>query len=109
MSAFNEYQEATRRTASAGQADPTPPLRIAVLALGLVGEAAEAAEMIKKWAGHGVPFELDKLKKELGDLLWYLSRLADEHGISLQDVADANIEKLKARYPDGFVNGGGNR
>lgn len=104
--ALNAYQHETRRTASRrGDKDR----EVTILALGLCGEAGEVVELVKKFIGHGVPFELDKLKKELGDVLWYLARLADEHGIALQDVADANVAKLRARYPNGMTQGGGKR
>ena len=103
MSAFNEYQEATRRTANDN------PRNNLIFALGLCGEAGEVAELVKKFEGHGITYGIDKMKKELGDVLFYLSRLADDHGLTLQEVADENITKLKARYPNGFVPGGGIR
>lgn len=97
MSEFDDYQFETRRTASP---NPDRHMRLATLTLGLGGEAGEVQELIKKWLGHGKPFELETLKHELGDVLFYLARLADEHGIALQDVADANVTKLRARYPE---------
>lgn len=45
---------------------------------------------------------LSKLKKELGDVLWYLSDLCKQFGFSLSDVMETNIEKFKKPYPDGF-------
>ena len=68
----------------------------------LAGEAAEAMEMIKKYRFHGHDLDYPKLKKELGDTLWYLAVLADLLGFSLDGVAQANIAKLERRYPDGF-------
>jgi NTP pyrophosphatase (non-canonical NTP hydrolase) len=102
---LNRYQQETRRTA----ANLGYPLSIAILALGITSEAGEVADLIKKSIEQEIPFELDKLKLELGDCLWGIARLADEHGISLKSVADGNIKKLAARYPEGFKPGGGVR
>jgi NTP pyrophosphatase (non-canonical NTP hydrolase) len=69
--------------------------------LGLNGEAGEVAELIKKAmrneGGEISPERIELLKKELGDVLWYLTRLADELGTDLAEVAQANVEKLYAR------------
>ena len=72
------------------------------LPFGLTGESGEVADLIKKHFGHGHVLDQDKLKKELGDVLWYLSQLAEQFGLELSDVAETNIDKLKKRYPDGF-------
>jgi NTP pyrophosphatase (non-canonical NTP hydrolase) len=107
------YQQEAVRTASRGT---VPGVDVAdgrvsiakssfdllVWSLGLAGEAGEFADMMKKHVGHGHPLNRDKAKKELGDVLWYLATLADGLGLRLSDVADSNIEKLRARYPDGF-------
>jgi NTP pyrophosphatase (non-canonical NTP hydrolase) len=78
-------------------------------ALGLAGEAGEVVELVKKACFHRAPYASDKMKKELGDLLWYINQMAHAHGLSLEEIAQANVDKLQARYPDGFVLGGGNR
>ncbi len=103
---FNTYQVEACRTANK---DLPSLLETATYALGIAGEAGEVADLLKKHVGHGVPLEHAKLKKELGDVLWYIAVLADNFFIPLQDVVDANITKLRARYPGGFVQGGGNR
>lgn len=95
---FDGYQAGAARTAPDDEGEKT----LAVLALGVAGEAGEVAELIKKHVGHGHPLDKEKLTKELGDVLWYLATLAEVLGISFQDVADMNLEKLKKRYPDGF-------
>jgi NTP pyrophosphatase (non-canonical NTP hydrolase) len=77
-------------------------LSMAVNALGLVGEAAEYSELIKKAVGHGVPLDREKAVKELGDTSWYLANAAFDMETQLEDVAIKNIDKLKTRYPDGF-------
>lgn len=76
--------------------------QIATLGLGIAGEAGEVADLIKKHLGHGHDLDWPKLREELGDVLWYVACLADRLGLSLSEVADANVEKLKRRYPDGF-------
>lgn len=81
-----------------------PRERLAVAALGLVGEAAEASELIKKHIGHNHELNVEKLTLELGDVLWYLADLANIIGVDLKEVASKNLDKLKARYPDGVFN-----
>jgi len=71
-------------------------------ALGLVGEAGEVAELVKKHLFHGHALDRQALMAELGDVLWYVARLAAALGISLGDVATLNIDKLQRRYPNGF-------
>lgn len=95
MSDFDTYQEGTRRTAGSDD--------LAVLALGLCGEAGEAADVIKKHIGQGHELDKDKLLRELGDQLWYLARMADVLGTKLSEVAEKNRLKLLSRYPDKFT------
>lgn len=70
--------------------------------MGLCGEAGEAIVIVKKWMAQG--HELDKahLAKELGDIAWYLAEAATAIDMSLEDIFQANLDKLKKRYPDGF-------
>ena len=103
---FNEFQEACRRTAN-----PEISWRDANMnwALGIAGEAGEYCELIKKRNFHGKELNLQDAKKELGDVLYYIAMAASNLGLSLSDVAEANVAKLRERYPNGFVKGGGNR
>lgn len=71
-------------------------------ALGLAGEAGEVADTIKKAVFHRHPLNRDELVKELGDVLWYVAALCTKLDVNMADVMHANIEKLKARYPDGY-------
>lgn len=73
-----------------------------VSTLGIAGEAGEFADMIKKQAGHGHASDPIKEKKELGDILWYVADVCTKKGYNMDEVANMNIEKLKARYPEGF-------
>ncbi len=70
--------------------------------MGLCGESGEAIDIVKKWLAQG--HELDKahLAKELGDIAWYLAEVSTALDIPLSDILQANIEKLKKRYPEGF-------
>lgn len=80
----------------------SPEIRLATFALGVVGEAGEVAELVKKELGHDHETDRDEMAKELGDILWYTAALANLYGWKLSEVAQLNIDKLKARYPEGF-------
>ena len=79
--------------------------------LGLVGEAGEVAEKVKKVIRDkkGIFDEQSKkaIKKELGDVLWYLSNLCNEFDFSFEEVALENLEKLKNRANNGKISGSG--
>lgn len=77
-------------------------LDLAIAALGLVGEASEVSEHIKKHLGHGHPLDTLKVMSELGDVLWYMADICQLLGVDLAAVATMNLSKLRARYPDGF-------
>ncbi len=96
---MNEYQKLALRTA--GHRESTDKV-LTYTALGLTGESGEVAEEIKKVLYHAHPLDRDRLGKELGDVLWYLAVMADGLGISLAQIAEDNIDKLRRRYPDGF-------
>jgi len=70
--------------------------------MGLCGESGEAIDIVKKHLFHGHPLDREALKKELGDIAWYLAETAWALDVSLEDVLRENIEKLQARYPEGF-------
>lgn len=69
--------------------------------LGLGGESGECLDLIKKWAFHDRDLEVDKLKKELGDVLFYVSLTASAVDLTLEEIAQTNVDKLSLRYPDG--------
>lgn len=96
---MDRYQAEAMRTANM---DLPREMKIATFALGIAGEAGEVADLLKKHLGHGQPLDREKLVKELGDVLWYVAALADVYGIELGAVAETNLAKLRARYPDGF-------
>ena len=104
---FKTYQKKARETAkypNLGSNNIYPTL-------GLVGEAGEVAEKVKKVIRdkNSIFDEESKLaiKKELGDVLWYLSNLCTEFNFSLEEVALNNLEKLKLRALKGKISGSG--
>ncbi len=81
------------------------PERILTAAIGISAEGGEFAEIVKKSIFQAKPMDDDAqyhMKRELGDILWYVTQACIALGISLEDVIDTNIQKLETRYPDGF-------
>ena len=71
--------------------------------MGLCGESGEAIDIVKKWLAHGHALDKEHLKKELGDIAWYLAEAATALDIPLEEIFQGNIDKLKMRYPEGFT------
>lgn len=95
----NEYQRLAMRTCAIPPERKQERLMHAVF--GLTSEAGEVSGLFqKKYQGHKV--DPEHLKKELGDRLWMIAEACTAMNWSMEDVMRANIEKLKARYPDGF-------
>lgn len=70
--------------------------------LGLSGEAGELEDMVKKWIFHEGDLDIAHAKKELGDVMWYVAMLCHSFDWSLDEILQMNVDKLKARYPEGF-------
>jgi len=70
--------------------------------MGLCGEAGEAIDIVKKHLAQGHDLDRDALIKELGDVAWYLAETAWALDVPLETVCQKNLDKLKARYPQGF-------
>ena len=98
---FKEYQELAAKTAIYPKEH-----KIIYPALGLSGESGEVAEKVKKFIRDG-NLDRNALAKELGDVLWYISALARDLEIDLDDVAKLNIEKLQSRAERGTLRGSG--
>ena len=97
---INEYQNAALRTA---QTDKLTARELLLnSALGLCGESGEVADLLKKYHFQGHNLDLDHVAKELGDIAWYLAVGAYSIGYDLEKILQMNVDKLKARYPDGF-------
>lgn len=101
MDDFTIYQQRAARTLSSKRMSKN---NLAILGLGIAGEAGEVVELIKKHVGHGHELDQNALTKELGDLLWYLTAICTVTGETLRGVAEHNICKLRDRYPNGFSN-----
>ena len=97
---INEYQAAALRTAQTEKFLASDLLLNS--ALGLCGESGEVADLVKKHRFQGHDLDFDHIAKELGDIAWYLAVGAYAIGLDLESIFRMNIEKLKARYPDGF-------
>ena len=98
---FTHYQEKTSETAIYPENQA-----LEYLALGLNGEAGEVAEKVKKHIRDGKKLEED-FAKELGDVLWYLTRLVDELDAEMEYVAQANLDKLFDRQERDKLQGSG--
>lgn len=96
---MSTYRDEVRRTAGS-KANVTMGL------LGLVGEAGELADEMKKVLFHNKPFNRETILKELGDVRWYLEYLADAWGFSMDEIEFHNMAKLRERYPQGFTEHG---
>lgn len=117
---LNDYQLKTSVTAiypstelaflgASGNVYDQRPSEFIYPALGLVEEAGEVAGKIKKWIRDGTDYhELRaSVKKELGDVLWYAAQVASTFALTLDEVAEANLDKLKSRQERGVLNGSG--
>lgn len=104
---FNEYQKTSRITAIY----PKLGENFVYPVLGLVGESGEVAEKVKKVLrdNQGIinQEKKEEIGKELGDVLWYLSQIASELNLSLESIAQNNIEKLQLRAQKGTLHGSG--
>ena len=96
---INEYQQLAMRTLNS-ELSKKDVLINGVM--GLCGEAGEAIDIVKKHLAQGHALDRDALIKELGDVAWYLAETAYALDVPLEDVLQKNIDKLKARYPQGF-------
>lgn len=103
---FKEYQAHALQTANDER-----PLEFYHRVLGLVGESGEIAEKVKKLVrdqnGDVASLDTEDMKKELGDVLWYVATLADYLDIALEDIAEANVAKLASRQQRGTLKGSG--
>ena len=96
---INEYQQLAMTTLNPAL-DKKDVLINGVM--GLCGESGEAIDIVKKWLAQGHALDREKLAKELGDIAWYLAETAYALDIPLEEILQANIDKLKKRYPQGF-------
>lgn len=108
---FKTYQKFTNTTAKYPQDQAFP-----YLALGLNGESGEVAEIIKKIVRKQMPFDILKdqtilepdslrqqIKAELGDVLWYVAQICEQANLDLEEVAQANVDKLTQRTKENNI------
>jgi NTP pyrophosphatase (non-canonical NTP hydrolase) len=106
---FQHYQEGCRATARYPDAGANPIYPT----LGLCGEAGEVADKVKKVLrdrqGNFSSEVIADLQLELGDVLWYVAQLATELGLELEQIAQANLDKLASRAARNVIGGSGDR
>lgn len=106
---FQDYQNDSRKTAGY----PAIGHKVIYPVLGLTGEAGEVSDKIKKIfrdkKGEITKADVEMLTLELGDVLWYLTQIASELGVKLEDIAQKNIEKLYSRMKRGKLGGSGDK
>lgn len=105
---LDEYQQAALTTARDDHGDT---LQFMHRVLGLVGEAGEVADKVKKIVrdqqGERTPSDNEELAKELGDVLWYVAALSDLLDVPLEALAQSNLDKLQDRQRRGRIGGAG--
>lgn len=99
MKTLNEYQALAMRTAKRVSFEHD----LTHVALGLSGEAGEFADAVKKHTIYNKDFDYENAAEELGDLLWYIALGCETLGITMSQLAEANIFKLQQRYPEKYT------
>ena len=95
---LNDYQTLANRTAK----DLGENMDLMHVALGLAGEAGEFVDAVKRHLIYAKPLDVENAAEELGDSLWFIALGAKRLGISMEDLAKQNIEKLSKRYPEKY-------
>ena len=96
---INEYQELAMATLNPALSEKDVLINGV---MGLCGESGEVIDIVKKWLAQGHELDKEHIVDELGDVAWYIAEIAHVLGVTLEDVLEKNISKLKTRYPDGF-------
>ena len=99
---FDKYQDATRETAIYPE-----EIGLIYTTLGLTGESGEVSEKLKKYLREDDDQYIEEMEDELGDVLWYLARVADELDLSLDEIAESNLDKLLDRKERDKLTGSG--
>lgn len=103
---FESYQQRAKQFAVFPESGTGSVNELLYLSLGLAGESGEVCEKIKKYYRDGI-IDKQQVKKELGDVLWYLSMLALALGFSMNEIAIENLGKLTRRSENGTLRGSG--
>jgi NTP pyrophosphatase (non-canonical NTP hydrolase) len=96
---LDDYQRAAARTMNLGLADEE---RLMDAAAGLAEEAGEVLGLVRKHLYMHQPLDRERLTRELGDTLWCAATVATCLGLTLEQVAAQNVEKIERRYPTGY-------
>ena len=96
---LSDYQQAASRTINPSLDEAG---RLMDAAAGLAEEAGEVLGLVRKHIYMKHPLDRERLRKELGDVLWCLAVVSGTAGFTLDEVAEANLAKLRARYPEGY-------
>jgi NTP pyrophosphatase (non-canonical NTP hydrolase) len=104
---FDSYQKACKKTA----VYPDIGKNFTYPTIGLMGEAGEVANKVKKLirddAGKISKERREEIKAEIGDMMWYIAQLSTELGLNLSKVAEYNLEKLAKRQKENKLHGSG--
>ena len=108
---FDEYQAQALKTAYTDPDHIDTLMEKTIWAMGVAGEAGEVVEKWKKIVayknGEISPEDKAELKKELGDVIWYIAVMAHSLGLSLEEVMQLNVQKLADRQARGVIKGSG--
>jgi NTP pyrophosphatase (non-canonical NTP hydrolase) len=96
---FDDYQRDAARTMNGTLSEEQ---RLVDASAGLAEEAGEVLGLVRKHVFMGYPLDGERVERELGDALWCLAAVATCLGVTLGEVASANVEKLRRRYPEGY-------
>ena len=96
---IEEFQKRSTRTMDTSL---TRRDQIANMALGIAGESGEVADIIKKHLYQGHTLDLDHMKEEIGDVMFYIVNLCTLYDITMSEVLVGNYNKLMERFPNGF-------
>ena len=108
LKTFDEYQTEAMKTAKSASDYPHPSGRLINAALGIIGEAGEIVEPVKKYLAGTRGLDVDKMREEVGGVLWYIAELCEVLGITMQECAEYNIKQLRKRHGEKY-SGYGNR
>ncbi len=97
---LNQYQKMAMRTMNKEQNSEQLLLNGV---MGLCGESGEVIDIVKKSLSDGRPLDKAHIVEELGDVAWYLAETAQVLGFTLEEICQKNLDKLNARFPDGFA------
>lgn len=97
---ISEYQEFCAKGILPATLEREP---IVGFALGLAGESGEVVDDIKKKYFHGRTIDPDHTIEELGDVMWYVANIATQLGVTLDEVIERNVDKLRVRYPQMYL------